>query len=72
MKDRLGVQDNVTIRIIRGTPEVFYITRPITKDLVIPKNLPYPHLRYDDHIVFHVAAHSQEEAEALLNQYVTV
>jgi len=71
MKDSQGIQDTVSIRITKGKPETFYVTKPITKNLTISKNLPYPHLRYDDHIVFHVTAHSQEEAETLLKQYVT-
>ena len=52
MRDRLGVKDNISIRLIRGTPETFYIIRPITTDLKIPKDFPIPYNRYDDHIEF--------------------
>lgn len=67
MRDRLGITDNVSIRLIRGTPETFYIIRPITTDLKIPKDFPIPYNRYDDHIEFHVQAHSEDEAEHILN-----
>ena len=67
MRDRLGITDNVSIRLIRGTPETFYIIRPITADLKIPKDFPIPYNRYDDHIEFHVHAHSEDEAEHILN-----
>jgi hypothetical protein len=67
MRDRLGITDNVSIRLIRGEPVLFYLHRPITADLKIPKDCPYPHLRYDDYIEFHVLAHSEEEADTLLN-----
>lgn len=67
MRDRLGITDNVSIRLIRGTPETFYIIRPITTDLKIPKDFPIPYNRYDDHIEFHVHAHSEDEAEHILN-----
>lgn len=67
MRDRLGITDNVSICLIRGTPETFYIIRPITADLKIPKDFPIPYNRYDDHIEFHVHAHSEDEAEHILN-----
>ena len=67
MRDRLGITDNVSIRLIRGTPETFYVIRPITADLKIPKDFPIPYNRYDDHIEFHVHAHSEDEAEHILN-----
>ena len=67
MRDRLGVSDNISIRIIRGEPTLFYLHRPITVDLKIPKDCPIPYIRYDDHIEFHVLAHSEEEAETLLD-----
>ena len=66
MRDRLGVKDNISIRLIRGTPETFYIIRPITADLKLPKDFPIPYNRYDDHIEFHVQAHSEDEAETIL------
>jgi len=67
MRDRLGVKDSVSIRLIRGTPETFYIIRPITADLKLCKDFPIPYNRYDDHIEFHVHAHSEDEAEHILN-----
>jgi hypothetical protein len=68
MRDRLGVQDHVSIQIIRGNPEIFYVTRPITIDLKIPKDSSVPYTRYDEHVTFFVTAHSQQEAEQLVNE----
>lgn len=70
MRDRLGVSDNVSIRLIRGTPETFYIVRPITPELKIPKDFPIPCIRFDDHVEFHVMAHSEDEAESILQSAI--
>lgn len=71
MKDRLSIQDQFSIQIIRGEPETYYLTRPITPDLKIPEDHAYPHMRHDTHIEFYVTAHSIEEAESLLNIWLS-
>jgi hypothetical protein len=68
MRDRLGVQDSVSIKIIRGTPEIFYVVRPIDERLKISKECPIPYMRYDDYVEFMVMAHSQDEAEQIVNK----
>lgn len=71
MRDRLSIQDQFSIRIVRGEPESFTVMRPITEDLKIPKDLRYPYMRYDTHIEFYVTAHSIDEAESLLNIWLS-
>lgn len=71
MRDRLSIQDQFSIRIVRGEPETFTVTRPITEDLKIPKDRQYQHMRYDTHVEFYVTAHSMDEAESLLNIWLS-
>jgi len=68
MRDRLGVTDNISIKIIRGEPELFYINKPITYGLIIPKDFDIPYIRHDDYIEFHILAHSEDEAIDILHK----
>jgi hypothetical protein len=67
MRDRLGITDTISIKVIRGEPEIFYVYEPITADLKIPKDCSIPYLRYDDCIEFQVLAHSEDEARSILD-----
>lgn len=67
MREHLSIQDVVTIKVTRADPVVFMVYRPTEMITKIPKSIPYPIFRYDEVIEFHVTAHSQDEAESLID-----